>query len=77
MNNSNRYEPGPSRRIFYRTLFGAIAGSILAVCLVRPLLEFFHNFAPWVGPAVIIGLVGTTMIATLLLPLIFRAGTNK
>jgi hypothetical protein len=44
--------------------------------LARPVLGFFQNFAPWVGPAAIAGLVGLTILAALLLPLIFKRKTG-
>ncbi|HEX8787438.1 MAG TPA: hypothetical protein VF793_14730 [Telluria sp.] len=76
MNKPNRYQAGPSRKALYRAVAGAIAGSMIGKFLARPVLGFFQNFAPWVGPAAIAGLVGLTILAALLLPLIFKRKTG-
>ena len=77
MNRLKRYEPGLSRSTLYRAMLGAIVGSAVSVFFANPVLVYFHKFAPWVGPALIVGLVGLIIIAMLILPLIFRRRTNK
>jgi flagellar motor component MotA len=55
---------------------GGLVGSVIGVFFARPILNYFHSFAPWVGAAVIAGIVGIAMIAILILPLILKRRTN-
>lgn len=73
----NRCEPGLPRGTLYRAVLSAIVGSVVSIFFANPVLVYFHKFAPWVGPAVIVGLVGLMILAMLLLPLIFKPRTNK
>lgn len=77
MNNLNRYEPGLAHRNIYRGIAGTILGGIIGALSAKPVMTFFSNFAPWVGPAMIIALVGLAIITMLLLPLILRRATEE
>jgi hypothetical protein len=73
----NRYEPGLSRSTLYRVMLSAILGSVIGVFFARPILGYFQNFSPWIGPAVIAGVVGIAMIAMLILPRIIKRRANN
>ena len=76
MNKLNRYEPGLAHGNIYRGIAGTILGGIIGALSAKPVITFFNNFAPWVGPAMIVGLVGLAIITMLLLPLISRRVTK-
>ncbi len=74
MKKPDRYEPAPPFR--KGVLFASIASAILGACLGRTLLGLSHNFAPWVLPAFVVGLVGVGMILGMLLTLKVRPRSN-
>lgn len=77
MDKLGRYEPGISRSTLYRAILSAIVGSAVSLFFANPVLVYCHKFAPWVGPAVVVGLVGLMIIGMLLLPLTFKHSNNK
>lgn len=70
-------EPSMARKIFYRAFVIGSTGSLTGVLFAKPLVGFFHNFAPWVGPVVLVGFIGIIVLAALLVPLFFQARTDK
>jgi hypothetical protein len=58
-------------------MLSALLGSVIGVFFARPILGYFHSFAPWIGPAVIAGVVALAMMAMLILPLLFKRRTDN
>jgi len=72
MSNSKSREPGPPvRRAIYGAILGGL-GAALGAIFARPLVDAFHDSAPWVLPVIIFGLVSALLLVGLLLPILIR-----
>ena len=65
------------RKTLYRAVVGGWIGSLIGALFARPLVGFFHNFAPWVGPVAAVGCIAFIVLVVLLVPHISKFRADK